>query len=30
MMFFAQKVLVVSDRVELDGQIAKTFKATGA
>ncbi|MEX2157138.1 MAG: type I restriction endonuclease subunit R [Gemmatimonadales bacterium] len=40
MVFFAQKVLrkvagnwtfvVVTDRVELDGQIAKTFKATGA
>ena len=39
-MFFAQKVLrklagnwtfvVVTDRVELDDQIAKTFKATGA
>ncbi len=40
MVFFAQKVLrkvagnwtfvVVTDRVELDDQIAKTFKATGA
>ena len=40
MVFFAQKVLrrlagnwtfvVVTDRVELDGQIAKTFKAVGA
>jgi type I restriction enzyme, R subunit len=40
MVFFAQKVLrkesgnwtfvIVTDRVELDGQIAKTFKATGA
>jgi type I restriction enzyme R subunit len=40
MVFFAQKILrtmpgnwtfvVVTDRVELDGQIAKTFKATGA
>ncbi len=40
MVFFAQKVLrqiagnwtfvVVTDRVELDGQIAKTFKTTGA
>ena len=40
MVFFAQKVLrrlagnwtfvVVTDRVELDGQIAKTFKAAGA
>ncbi len=40
MVFFAQKVLrkvagnwtfvVVTDRVELDGQISKTFKATGA
>ena len=40
MVFFAQKVLrrvpgnwtfvVVTDRVELDEQIAKTFKATGA
>jgi type I restriction enzyme R subunit len=40
MVFFAQKVLrkvagnwtfvVVTDRVELDGQIAKTFKSTGA
>ncbi len=40
MVFFAQKVLrklagnwtfvIVTDRVELDGQIARTFKATGA
>ena len=40
MVFFAQKVLrkvagnwtfvVVTDRVELDDQIAKTFKAAGA
>ena len=40
MVFFAQKILrklpgnwtfvIVTDRVELDGQIAKTFKATGA
>ena len=40
MVFFAQKILrkvpgnwtfvVVTDRVELDGQIAKTFKASGA
>ena len=40
MVFFAQKILrqvpgnwtfvVVTDRVELDDQIAKTFKATGA